>query len=256
MKRLLIITSALFLSYGLCFASPDSPECNEGSCGEAPESFSDRQKKVALANIPPTDGEENASLKYVCYGAAAITLLLLTLFIVLLIRIMREIRKLDWEITDKYRTLEGENEFLKSHQSKSQQEIRKLCGDVRDLKQEILLLQHTSKVMLTVPVTLSTPVCVSNKLYAASINDGYFFRVTEVPTDDTIFELTTTTDDGKNATFTIYPVAQERVKSRPNLIEGCDVQRVENNGAFDIECGTAQERDGKWKIITEAKVKI
>jgi hypothetical protein len=93
-------------------------------------------------------------------------------------------------------------------------------------------------------------------LYADSIFEDFFNRVTESPNEDTVFELHL--QNAQNATFTIYPSAKQRIIKRPAFLDGCDKQVLINGQDVKIiDEGIAQlQADGKWKITKKLNVII
>jgi hypothetical protein len=90
-------------------------------------------------------------------------------------------------------------------------------------------------------------------LYADSISNGYFNRVTQSPNDDTVYELEL--ENPSNARFTIYEKAHSRVIKRPEFIDGCDKQ-ILGSSKVEVTRGRVQEQGGKWKVINKANVVI
>ena len=93
-------------------------------------------------------------------------------------------------------------------------------------------------------------------LYADAIIDGFFNRIRETPNEDTIFELHL--QNAQIATFSIYHSAKQLIINRPEFLDGCDKQVLNNAQGVKIESeGTAQRQaDGKWKIIKKLNVII
>jgi len=90
--------------------------------------------------------------------------------------------------------------------------------------------------------------------YADSIkSDGTFNKVTELPNDDTVFELKL--ERPNYAKFTVYKGAYNKIARSLDLLNGCDIQK-NGNTRLKITFGKAQEQDGKWLVTTKANVKI
>ena len=97
----------------------------------------------------------------------------------------------------------------------------------------------------------------SKNLYAETIVDGYFVRISDTPTEDTVFVLNKTNEN--EASFTIYTPAYQRVIANPAFLEGCDKQILSVTMQIDIPSkGTAQRdaSNGKWKVINKLNVII
>jgi hypothetical protein len=93
-------------------------------------------------------------------------------------------------------------------------------------------------------------------LYADSIFDDFFNKTSEMPNEDTVFELHL--PNAQNATFTIYLPAKRRIIANPAFLEGCEKQVLINGQDVKvIDEGTAQQQaNGKWKIIKKLNVII
>jgi hypothetical protein len=90
--------------------------------------------------------------------------------------------------------------------------------------------------------------------YADSIkSDSTFNKVTELPTDDTVFELEL--ENSVFAEFTVYEKANGKVIRRPEFLNGCDIQKI-GNTTLEVTSGKAQEQGGKWLVTTKANIKI
>jgi hypothetical protein len=216
---------------------------------------------VKVASIlPQTDVNEPTDKWEIIkdYGLSFIAIALLAVLIWSFIKSRRRKNKIT-QLRNVRDELKGENSKLKQDIRNREIENLRLSNENQKLENEKRQTEphriEIERVMPPIHEEITESVPKSNKLYAASINDGYFFRITDMPNEDTIFELTK--GDGRNATFTIYHGVQERVKARPTLIEGCDVQKLSNSpSALEVESGIAQEEDGQWKILTKAKVKF
>ena len=96
-----------------------------------------------------------------------------------------------------------------------------------------------------------------NVLYADFINEGSFTHVSEIPNDDSNFELHLKNE--KTAGFVIYKPALPRIVSNPAaFLQGCDKQVLGQTGEVEINAeGLAQnDTDGKWKVINKLNVII
>jgi hypothetical protein len=92
-------------------------------------------------------------------------------------------------------------------------------------------------------------------LYADAIIDGYFNRLSETPNADTIFELHL--QNTKTATFSVFSGAEQLIIKRPEFLEGCEKQ-VLNNVKIESESeGTASLNSNyKWEIIKPLNIVI
>lgn len=90
-------------------------------------------------------------------------------------------------------------------------------------------------------------------LYADSIMNDQFHRVTESPSEDSIFELKL--KGGSKATVTIYKPAYNKVRANPSYLEGCDKQIMGNTTVtIDREGEAEKDENGKWRLKSRPKV--
>ncbi|GHT50027.1 hypothetical protein AGMMS49982_04580 [Bacteroidia bacterium] len=92
-------------------------------------------------------------------------------------------------------------------------------------------------------------------LYADSIYNETFHKVTATSTEDTIFKLVKT-PSGKTATFEVYKDAHEKILRRPDFLEGCEVQKIGSQSVETTEKGEAELEYNTWKITKKAKIKF
>lgn len=91
-------------------------------------------------------------------------------------------------------------------------------------------------------------------LYADSIIDGYFNKVTEKANDDTTFELHVTKN---GANVSVYSDAIRRIIANPSFLDGCDKQIIGNRIVEIKDKGFAQiQMNGKWKLTKRLNVII
>lgn len=95
-------------------------------------------------------------------------------------------------------------------------------------------------------------------LYADVVKENSFFnRVTEEPTNDSIFELKLEKVGDTKAKVTVYKEAEELVKQRPEFLENCDVQNFGNTNLTVKREGVAIKEDGnKWRITSKPEIEI
>jgi hypothetical protein len=123
-----------------------------------------------------------------------------------------------------------------------------------DLKHELSQTLQAS----TSPKPPVTGTVVNNDdtttLYADSISNDFFNRVSTQSNEDTVFELNL--KNANVATFTVYHQVYSRVIKRPEFLEGCDKQILPNAQTVHIESlGEVQKQpDGRWKITKKAKI--
>jgi len=93
-------------------------------------------------------------------------------------------------------------------------------------------------------------------LYADAIIDGYFNRLSKTPNADTIFEMHL--QNAKMATFSIFFGAEQLIIKRPEFLEGCEKQVLNNAQNIRIESeGTARLNVNlKWEIIKPLNIVI
>lgn len=101
------------------------------------------------------------------------------------------------------------------------------------------------------------PPCDQPKtLYADVIIRNFFNKVSELPNDDTVYELLLKTPSDTTAEFTIFQNAYPRVIDTPDFIKGCDKQGGGKN-SLEVESGVVTlQNNGKWQITQPAKVKF
>lgn len=94
-------------------------------------------------------------------------------------------------------------------------------------------------------------------LYADAIIDGFFVKVRETPSEDSIFVLHI---DGKDsAVFDIYTNAYSKIVANPSYLEGCEKQILYDTRQIEIVSkGSAQQVgvNGKWKVLNKLNVII
>jgi len=150
--------------------------------------------------------------------------------------------------------------------AKLRTENQQLKNKVRELEQQVSELKNSRQQMPEVIPQAETKTETkmetselrkSDKLYAANIIDGIFNKVTELPNDYSVFELTLLSQN--TASFTVNSNAYSRVLVAPEFIEGCEKQILNDSPSnLEIEIGEAQYNNdsGKWKITKNAKIKF
>ena len=93
-------------------------------------------------------------------------------------------------------------------------------------------------------------------LYADIINNRKFNIVKALPDEDTIFELKLDKPNSVMAFVTIHEKAYQKIKRRPEFLEGCKVRISGENAVIVSHEGIAQKDDGKWSITTPLEVEI
>ena len=183
------------------------------------------------------------------------------------------VEKKDRNTFDKEKELAIENKRLllnikqwESDNAKLRAENQQLKNKVRELEQQISgLKSNRLQALEVIPQTeiitetkaVNSEVRKLNNLYAANIIDGIFNKVTELPNDYSVFELTLLSQS--TAFFTIYSNAYSRVLVAPEYIEGCEKQMLNDSPSnLDIETGEARynNESGKWHITKKAKIKF
>lgn len=94
-------------------------------------------------------------------------------------------------------------------------------------------------------------------LYADAIIDDYFFKVSEIPREDSVFVLHL--DGDASAVYNIYEPAYQKIVANPSFLEGCEKQILGDTLQLEIVSeGKAQREplDGKWKVINKLSVII
>jgi hypothetical protein len=161
-----------------------------------------------------------------------------------------ELKEEKKELKKKIQDIEQENNELRKETEKRNMLLQQAPRKLQE-SQTVAVEQKTKMPIIETPQTSNSSV-----LYAASINDGYFNRVSETPNENTIFELHL--QNTNMATFTIYEGAKQLVCKHPEFLEGCEKQVLTNAQNVKIESeGEAQKQpDGKWKIIKKLNVII
>ncbi|GHT47068.1 hypothetical protein AGMMS49965_24940 [Bacteroidia bacterium] len=187
---------------------------------------------------------------YVIGGTVLLMVLLMVLSVIFKNYEMRK-KKRQAKITE----LEKENQAKNYEMINRQVRITVLEKENQANQAKINDLQEKiNKLKKSTDSDSSSPPPVSNSLYADSINYGYFKGVSEHPNDYAIYELEKS--DELTANFTIYKEAYGTVLECPDLIYGCDVQKIGNSSLEVEEKGIATLEDGKWKVTKKAKVGI
>ena len=94
----------------------------------------------------------------------------------------------------------------------------------------------------------------TNKLFAESIMENRYVKVTDYQTNDSIFELSVQ-PNGVNACVTISKNAFRKVLSNPSFLSGCDKQVIGKTIVEVTEEGTASRTDdNKWMVGKQIKV--
>jgi len=173
------------------------------------------------------------------------------------------------EKTTSSKDLEIENKRLLQNLKQWENDNAKLNTENQQLKNKIIELQQQinelknkeqlkNEAFPKIESNKETPeIRKSNKLYAANIIDGIFNKVTELPNDYSVFELTTLSQS--TASFTVYRNAYSRVLVAPEFIEGCEKQMLSDTPSnLEIETGEARynNESGKWQMIKKAKIKF
>lgn len=174
-------------------------------------------------------------------------------------------------VKDELQEMKGKfNEImrLKSRVQSLEKEKRELVAKNASLLEENVTLgenidsmKETLHVEATQHATEEQSIKSSNKqpknLYAETIVDDYFVKVSDTPTEDSIFVLNMINEN--EASFTIYTPAYQRVIANPAFLEGCDKQILAVTMQIDIDSKGTARRDfsnGKWKVINKLNVII
>ena len=153
---------------------------------------------------------------------------------------------------------------LESDNAKLRTENQQLKNDVHELEQQISELKSNQQQIpeailqtgiITEVKAEDSEVRKSDSLYAANIIDGVFNKVSVLPNDYSVFELTLLSQS--TASFTVYSNAYNRVLVAPEFIEGCEKQMLNDSPSnLEIEIGEARYNNGsgKWQIAKKAKI--
>lgn len=165
-------------------------------------------------------------------------------------------------LNTQYKQLCIENNRLKTQYKQLCIENDKLRSDIERLTSIISRAADKTAQSLSVIATVpqvkidehNDDIHDSATLYADFINDNYFNKVTDKPTEDTVFELHI---QKNNADFTIFPDATPRIIHNPAFLEGCEKQVIGNTSVEVKENGRAQiQPDGKWSIVKKLNVLV
>jgi hypothetical protein len=166
------------------------------------------------------------------------------------------------KLKDKYQSLNEEHIRSLEYNKIILQERNELERKCKALEknQEITGLPHNDEKQPVDPYTKDPVVEVVSQnishLYADAIINDIFNKVSELPNDDTVYELLRKTSSDRNAKFTIYKGAYRRIIDTPDFIKGCEKQITGKND-LQVDPGeTTQDDLGKWKIIKTARIKF
>jgi Ca2+/Na+ antiporter len=168
-------------------------------------------------------------------------------------------RKIDYQT---YKKLEGELRSLKEDNKKKQENIDLVLKERNDLDRKYRELMKKQNIVYSTYInekpTVPEVTKIDAHLYANAIIDGVFNKITEQANEDTVYELLLKTSSDKIIEFTIYKSSYGRVIACIDLVEGCDIQIMNNNrNSLDVEKGSASlQNNGRWKIIKKAKIKF
>lgn len=135
---------------------------------------------------------------------------------------------------------------------------------VKKLEQELRKYQKKSDSSKSIKKNESNEKIESNKnemlnriLYADAIVDSTFYKVTDVPNEDTVFELLVS-NNLKIVSFKVYKESFKRVLINPDFVDGCEKHKLsENPQDLEVIPGEAQiDSFGKWRITKSAVVKF
>jgi regulator of replication initiation timing len=171
------------------------------------------------------------------------------------------------DLKSKIKEIEHENENLAQSIKQYETGNSNLRIEKKQLEQKIRELERALQNATTavpqpqpefIPEIQEKPSALPNAstLYSDAIVDGFFHKVRETPNEDTVFELHPQAE--RAATFTVYAGACQLVIKRPEFLEGCDKQVLNNAQSVKVESpGTAQKQpDGKWRITKKLNVII
>ena len=203
--------------------------------------------------------------KYMVYALAILVLALLALLVFLIKNKNSKIARIN-KRKEYYKNQYGKSEnekisllSIKNNLSSEKEiwereknELHEYIGKLQAQKSRESMESRESEKALVAPEPPKKSISVS--LYADSISNGAFNRVTEQPNNDTIFELVKN-PDGRSAKFIIWENARTKVLKRPEFVDGCDTQKI-GSLSLEVKYGTTQLEDGKWKIVQKARVKF
>lgn len=107
------------------------------------------------------------------------------------------------------------------------------------------------------PLSMDAKKDSESVLYADAIIDGRFVKVSETPSDDSIFVLNL--KDGSSADFSVYKQAYQRVIANPSFLEGCEKQilgETKNIEVVSLGLAIRDVSNGKWRIANKLNVII
>lgn len=155
------------------------------------------------------------------------------------------------------KNLERENQKLKNRVGELEDLYNKMQQNVKETHEntETKTEHSTNGASSNIKDDENTPKQrQTTRLYSDAIIDGYFNKVTEKATDDTIFELHV---EKNGANISVYSDAIRRIIANPSFLDGCDKQIIGNRIVEIKEQGFAQRQmDGKWKVNKKLNVLI
>jgi outer membrane murein-binding lipoprotein Lpp len=283
MKRLIILLSAIMLSGTIGFATPknDTLQSDSTNYKAIIDNLRNDVKSLKEAVDDLKKSKDIPSLnwgnilpfaikfwdKILLFVLAAIVLALLV-FIILDRKKRRD--EILYTLTGRNkdggipRVTQWENEIVERAVNEAKQNwFNSKSYDIviEDLQCRVTKLENDEQKTVPVPEIRQPsppPEVSSSTLYANAIIYENFNKVNSNFNDDTVYELLLPTPNAKNTEFTIYKNAYGRVIACPDLLEGCNIQKISDNpNSLNIEKGVATlQDDGKWKITQKAKVRF
>lgn len=139
--------------------------------------------------------------------------------------------------------------------------ISDLKRNVDDMVRRLSNLENNSKLesnSIQPKSERSRQVDEPKILYADAIVNDQFNRVTELPNEDTVYEINLLSVTDKNGSFTVYKDAYRRVLINPDFVDGCEKQKLSMSPTnLEVVEGKTQLNEyGKWMIVQKANVKF
>ena len=224
------------------------------------------EKSTIGADFEKLEKKYDFFICYICPSLAAFIIVFLILFILYCVKyrvLKKKFRSIEKEHKENLPNIQNQQNyassrilFLETENKGYQKSIIELQATIKTKEREIVDLKKNNPISVanTAPLTTITQV---QSLYADAIIGGKFNRVKTNPDEDTVFELTLNNPNGIRANVVIYERAHQRVKKRPEFLEGCVKHILGESTVMTIRDGIAlKNEDGTWSVETPPEVEI
>jgi hypothetical protein len=163
-------------------------------------------------------------------------------------------KELDQE-NRKLRDFEQQNALLSKQNKELKLRIKELEQQIQQ-KWEPIIVQKIP--IINAPGNEEKQInAENNRFFADAIIGGEFHRISELPNEDTVYELYKSSS-ARIAKFRVYAGSHKRVIDTPDFVDGCDKQKI-NPQPQDIQVEPGEailDENGKWKITKKANIKF